>query len=81
MATEVRRGRLSAGDERVRQRFPRESKLAASLEHPNVVRTLALGEADRRLYLAMEFVDARARPRQPGAPVRQLPDRVALCKR
>ena len=48
---------VSANDERFRQRFLRESELAASLEHPNVVRTLASGEADGRLYLAMEYID------------------------
>jgi len=47
-----------AQDERFRQRFLRESELAASLDHPNVVRTLAAGEAeDGRLYLAMEYID------------------------
>jgi serine/threonine-protein kinase len=48
---------LDAADERFRERFLRESELASSLEHPNVVRTLSAGEADGRLYLAMEFVD------------------------
>ena len=48
---------LDASDERFRERFLRESQLASSLEHPNVVRTLSAGEADGRLYLAMEFVD------------------------
>jgi len=47
-----------AGDERFRQRFLRESELAASLDHPHVVATLATGEAaDGRLYLAMEYID------------------------
>ena len=47
-----------AQDERFRQRFLRESELAASLDHPHVVPTLAAGEAeDGRLYLAMEYVD------------------------
>jgi serine/threonine-protein kinase len=44
-------------DERLRQRFERESTLAAALEHPNVVRTLEAGEVDGALYLAMEYVD------------------------
>ena len=48
---------LDASDQRFRERFLRESQLASSLEHPNVVRTLSAGEADGRLYLAMEFVD------------------------
>ena len=47
-----------AQDERFRQRFLRESELAASLDHPHVVPTLAAGEADDgRLYLAMEYID------------------------
>jgi hypothetical protein len=46
-----------AHDERFRQRFLRESRLAATLDHPNVVRTLAAGEDGGVLYLAMEYVD------------------------
>ena len=48
---------LDAVDERFRERFLRESQLASSLEHPNVVRTLSSGEDNGRLYLAMEYVD------------------------
>jgi serine/threonine protein kinase len=51
-------------DERFRQRFLRESQLASSLEHPNIVRTVASGEDHGRLYLAMELVD--------GSDLRQL---------
>jgi tRNA A-37 threonylcarbamoyl transferase component Bud32 len=46
-----------AQDERFRQRFLRESELAASLDHPHVVPTVASGEDDGRLYLAMEYVE------------------------
>ena len=46
-----------AGDERFRQRFERESALAATLDHPHIVRTLASGEADGLLFLAMAFVE------------------------
>jgi hypothetical protein len=46
-----------AHDERFRQRFLRESELAAGLDHPNVVRTISSGEDGGRLYLAMEFVE------------------------
>jgi ABC-type transport system substrate-binding protein/tRNA A-37 threonylcarbamoyl transferase component Bud32 len=46
-----------ARDERFRQRFLRESQLAASLEHPNIVSTLSAGEEDGDLYLAMEYVE------------------------
>jgi serine/threonine protein kinase len=46
-----------ARDERFRQRFLRESRTAASLDHPNVARTLAAGEDEGLLYLAMQYVD------------------------
>ena len=46
-----------ARDERFRRRFLRESAVAAALRHPNVVRTLAAGDEDGLLYLAMEYVD------------------------
>jgi serine/threonine-protein kinase len=47
----------SANDERFQRRFLRESELAASLEHPHIVPTLAAGDEDGRLFLAMEYVD------------------------
>jgi ABC-type transport system substrate-binding protein/class 3 adenylate cyclase/streptogramin lyase/tRNA A-37 threonylcarbamoyl transferase component Bud32 len=46
-------------DERFRDRFLRESKLAASLEHPHIVPIHAAGEADGLLYLAMRYVEGR----------------------
>ena len=46
-----------ADDERFRQRFLRESQLARSLEHPRVVATLASGQQDGHLFLAMVYVD------------------------
>jgi hypothetical protein len=47
-----------ANDERFRQRFLRESQLAASLRHPHVVPTVASGEdKSGALYLAMTYVD------------------------
>ena len=48
-----------ARDERFRERFLRESRLVASLEHPNIVPIYAAGEADGLLYLAMRYVDGR----------------------
>jgi DNA-binding beta-propeller fold protein YncE len=47
-----------ASDERFRERFLRESELAASLDHPNVIPIYAAGEADGRLFIAMRFVEA-----------------------
>lgn len=46
-----------AGDSRFRERFLRESQLAASLDHANVIPIYEAGEADGLLYLAMRFVD------------------------
>src|SRR5689334_6347336 len=45
-------------DERFRERFTRETELAMSLEHPNVVPIYDAGVVDRRLYLAMRLVDS-----------------------
>jgi len=40
-----------------RERFVRESRLAASLDHPNVIPVYAAGEHDGVLYIAMRYVD------------------------
>lgn len=56
VALKVLRAELTE-DERFRQRFEREAAIATNLEHPGVVRTIAAGEADGRLYLAMEYVE------------------------
>jgi ABC-type transport system substrate-binding protein len=46
-----------ASDERFRARFLRETELAGSLDDPHVVPTLASGEQDGTLYLAMALVE------------------------
>jgi hypothetical protein len=59
-----------AEDEGFRVRFLRESQLAASLDHPNVVPVYAAGEVDGLLYIAMRYVpgtDLRAMLRAEGA--------------
>jgi hypothetical protein len=64
-ATELRLGRPvalkliateQAADPDVRERFEREARLTASIEHPNVVPVYGAGEEDGYLYLAMRFV-------------------------
>ena len=59
-----------AGDERFRQRLLRESRLAAGLDHPNVVPIYEAGEMEGRLFIAMRYVDGidlRALLRRHGA--------------
>jgi ATP/maltotriose-dependent transcriptional regulator MalT len=45
-----------ARDAAFRERFLRESQVAASLEHPHVVPVFDAGEADEVLYIAMRYV-------------------------
>src|SRR5215208_1592124 len=46
-----------AADARFRERFLRESRVAALLEHPNLVPVLDAGEDGGLFYIAMEWVD------------------------
>ena len=48
-----------AEDQRFRDRFLRESELAASLDDPNVIPIYEAGEHDGVLFIAMRFVDGR----------------------
>jgi streptogramin lyase len=77
-ATDVRLGRSVAlkllvpelaESDRFRERFLRESQLAAALDHPNIIPIYAAGDADGQLYLAMRYVE--------GSDLRQLIAREA----
>jgi len=65
-AEEVRTGRVVAvkvlapdvaGDPGFRDRFRREARVAAQLEHPNVLPVFATGDDDEVLFMAMRLVD------------------------
>jgi class 3 adenylate cyclase/DNA-binding beta-propeller fold protein YncE len=68
-------------DERFRERFARETELAMSLEHPNVVPIHDAGDVAGRLYLAMRLVagtDLRKLLRAEGA--LEPPRVLAICR-
>ena len=46
-----------AGDDEVRRRFSREARLAAKLDHPNIVQVFDVGEDEDRPYIVMEQVE------------------------
>ena len=45
-----------AADSDFRERFQRESRMAAAIDHPNVIPVYEAGEEDGRLYLVMRWV-------------------------
>jgi serine/threonine protein kinase len=58
-----------ARDESFRKRFVRESRLAAGIEHPNVIPVYDAGESESELFIAMKYVegtDLRALLQQRG---------------
>ncbi|MBA3728090.1 MAG: serine/threonine-protein kinase [Actinobacteria bacterium] len=46
-----------ANDEAFRRRFVRESRMAAAIDHPNIVPIYEAGKAGGALYIAMRYVD------------------------
>jgi serine/threonine protein kinase len=56
-----------ASDDGFRQRFIRESRAAAAVDHPNIIPIYEAGEADGVLFIAMRYVQ--------GGDVRALIDR------
>jgi serine/threonine-protein kinase len=73
----------TGGDTEARQRFLREARSAAAITHPNVAIIHHVGEADGRLYIAMELVPGEnlrarlARGRVDLATVRDLAGQIA----
>ncbi len=48
-----------AGDPEFVERFLREARASARLNHPNIVSAIDFGEFESRFFLAMEFVDGQ----------------------
>jgi len=67
----------NVADEGFGERFGREVRLAASIDHPNVVPVYGAGEQDGRLYLLMRYVDGTDLHRLIGRAGRLEPSRAA----
>ena len=85
-ATELRLGRPvalkliateQASDPDVRERFEREARMTASIEHPNVVPVYGAGEEHGHLYLVMRFVPGTDLHHLLGQEARLAPARAA----
>lgn len=66
-----------SNDQEFVQRFLREAKAVARLNHPNVIRAIDVGKSGKYYYFAMEFIDGQAI----GDVVKRtkmLPERAAL---
>jgi CheY-like chemotaxis protein len=48
-----------AESEGFRERFTREARIAAALQHPNIVTVYDAGEVDGLLYLAMQYIEGK----------------------
>src|SRR3954453_19286074 len=66
-----------AADASFRERFPRESRMAAAIDHPNVIPVYEAGEEDGRLYLVMRWVAGTDLHRELRAGGRLHPGRAA----
>jgi predicted Ser/Thr protein kinase len=65
-----------AADPQFRQRFEREARVAATLEHPHVVPVYEAGEQDGSLFIAMRFIDGRDLATEVRDHGRLAPDRL-----
>jgi predicted Ser/Thr protein kinase len=65
-----------AADPQFRQRFEREARVAATLEHPHVVPVYEAGEQDGSLFIAMRFIDGHDLATEVRDHGRVAPDRL-----
>src|SRR4051795_1724348 len=64
-----------------RERFEREARISAALQHPNVVTVYDAGEVEGLLYLAMQYIAGPARPGVWGERARLPPSRASNTSR
>ena len=51
---------MTSGNSVALERFRREAKAVAQLNHPNIVQVFVFGQAENgQMYLAMEYIDGR----------------------
>ncbi|RPH45050.1 MAG: serine/threonine protein kinase, partial [Planctomycetota bacterium] len=67
--------------ETARQRFRRESQVAAGLTHPNIVPVYDVGEENGRLFIVMELVDGRPLSDLLHGPSFSLTQRLSILER
>src|SRR4051794_1293163 len=70
-----------AGDAEWKARFLREARTAARLSHPNIATIFAVDEAEKRMYIAMEYVEGDSLKKLIAAKVLTMPDVVRILKR
>jgi serine/threonine-protein kinase len=75
---------LRADTDDQRERFRREARIVARLQHPNIVAIYAVGEHDRQPFIAMEYIEGEPlsdgiRRRTPWSLHRKLQMAVDLC--
>lgn len=75
---------LRTDNEEQRERFRREARIAARVQHPNIVAIYAVGEHDGQPYIAMEYIEGEPlsdgiRRRAPWALGRKLLMAADLC--
>ena len=70
-----------AGDDEWKARFLREARTAARLSHPNIATIYAIDEADKRMYIAMEYVEGESLKQLITSRALGIHDAVRIAKR